>query len=289
MTEEIRQGRIEANGLEFAFLEAGEGPLVLVLHGFPDNAWTWRHQLEHLAATGYRVVAPFMRGYPPTEVPTEPFDLEDTTNDVRALIDALAGEPSVVVGHDWGALAALDVAAAFPDVVTTAVSIGVGHPATAIEIFKHPSQLHYAFHVWLFQLDGFAEFALRDNDFALVDYLWQHWSHQPVDDAHVKEVKNAFGEPGAVEAALSYYRGLIRIPTEKPEFFQLVTGPISVPTLIMYGSEDPAQIVSAGEAPNFTGRYRREIVEGAGHFAHLEQPERVNALLDDWFQSDATG
>jgi hypothetical protein len=141
--------------------------------------------------------------------------------------------------------------------------------------------------VWLFQLEGFGEFALRENDFALIDYLWNHWSSQPVDDQHIKRVKETFADEGVVEAALSYYRGLVRVPSEKPEFFARVTSDISVPTLVVYGADDPAQVVSEGEADYFSGEYQREIVPGAAHFVHREQPEALNALLLDWMGRDS--
>ncbi|MGH2807383.1 MAG: alpha/beta fold hydrolase, partial [Actinomycetota bacterium] len=286
MTASIREGRVDANGITFHFLEAGTGPLVLLLHGFPDNAWTWKHLIPDIAGAGFRAVAPFMRGYAPTEIPSQPFDTADVTEDIRALVDTLAGEPSYVVGHDWGALATLNVAALYPDVVRRAVSIGAGHPATAVDIFKLPEQLHYAFHIWLFQLEGFGEFALRHDDFALVDYLWQHWSSQPVDRDHVVDVKKTLNEPGVVEAALAYYRGLVRVPTRKPEFFERVTQAISVPTLVVYGADDPAQAISRNEPQHYDGEYRRELVDGSGHFVQLERPDELTRLILEWLRVD---
>src|SRR5271155_5426435 len=132
MSVEIREGSVEANGISFAILEAGEGPLVLLLHGFPDNAWTWEHQLLSLAREGYRAVAPLLRGYAPSEVPSEAFDAEDITDDVCALIGALGERSAGVVGHDWGALATMNVAAMYPELVTRAVSVAAGHPRTVI-------------------------------------------------------------------------------------------------------------------------------------------------------------
>jgi pimeloyl-ACP methyl ester carboxylesterase len=279
MSVQIHEGKVQANGIAFATLEAGEGPLVLLLHGFPDNAWTWEHQLTALAQAGYRAVAPFLRGYPPTEVPAVAFDTEDNTSDVPALIAAL-GEPSAhVVGHDWGGLALMHAAALNPDVVTRAVSIGVGHPRTVINIFTSPEQLHYAFHVWFLQMDVFAAATLRANDFALVDYLWQLWSSQAPDRAHLARVKRTLGEPGVVEGLLGYYRGLVRIPSAKPHFYERATQNINVPMLVVYGEEDPARALSEDERPFFDGEYRREIVPHAGHFVHREQPEHLNRLL----------
>ena len=284
MSVGIREGTIEANGITHAFLEAGDGPLVLLLHGFPDNAWTWEYQLEALATSGFRAVAPFLRGYPPTDVPAEPFDTEDVSRDAEALVKTLNDEPAFVVGHDWGGIATFNLASLHPESIARAVSIGVGHPRTAIDIFKSPDQLHYAFHVWLFQLEGFAEFAMRENDFALVDYLWNHWSSQSPDPEHLARVKKTLNEPGAVEAALGYYRGLVQIPAAKPEFFERITQTTTVPMLVVYGSDDPAQALSQDEAPFYSGEYRREIVRGAGHFVHREQPEELTSLLLEWLK-----
>lgn len=282
MTTEIGEGRIDANGITFAYLHSGEGPLVLLLHGFPDNAWTWRHQLNALAGHGLHAVAPFLRGYPPTEIPEEPPDTEVLARDVKALIEAFGQTSAHLVGHDWGAIATFNAAALFPESVERAVSIGVGHPGTGASIFRIPPQLHYSFHIWLFQLEGLGELALQENDYQLIDYLWRHWSFQDVDEAHVQCVKNTFRQPGVAQAAIAHYRALLRVPFEKPAFFDQVTTPTSVPFSVIYGQEDPAKILSEAEAPFFTGPYERFLVPDAGHFVQLEQPAALSDLLVEW-------
>jgi pimeloyl-ACP methyl ester carboxylesterase len=282
MSNDVRQDRIQANGLDFAFLEAGTGPLVLLLHGFPDNAQTWEHQLPALADAGYRAVAPYIRGYPPTDVPAQPFDAEDLANDAHALIGALGADSAFVVGHDWGALATMSLAAAHPESVRRAVSIAAGHPRTAVQIFQSPEQLHYAFHIWLFQVDTFAEVALRSNDLALVEYLWRLWSTQPPDSGHVARVKKTLNEPGVIEALISYYRGLVRIPRDKPQFFAQISQSIKVPMLVVYGEDDPLSALSENEAPFFEADYRRVVIPGAKHFPHRERPEELTTLVLDW-------
>jgi pimeloyl-ACP methyl ester carboxylesterase len=279
MSAQIREGSVRANGISFATLEAGDGPLVLLLHGFPDNAWTWEYQLPVLAREGYRAVAPFLRGYAPSEVPSGGLDPEDITSDLAALVGALGESSARVVGHDWGGLATLSAAALHPRLIDRAVSIAAGHPRTLANIFSAPEQLHYAFHVWVFQLDGFAELALRANNLALVDYLWRHWSSQAPDPAHLARVRKTLSEPGVVEALISYYRHLVLLRKEKPHFFEESRKNITVPTLIVYGEDDPARAVSESERPFFDGQYRREIVPGAGHFVHREQPAQLTRLL----------
>jgi pimeloyl-ACP methyl ester carboxylesterase len=283
-THEIRQGTIEANGIRFAFLEAGDGPLVLLLHGFPDNAWTWSRQLPALADAGYHAVAPFLRGYPPTEIPADGrYDVPALAEDLAALIRALDGEPAHVVGHDWGATMTYGGTALFPSTVRRATVIALGHPSTLASVFESPALLHHLFHVWLFQLDGFAQAAASANDHALIDYLWRHWSPHHDEHEHVACVKReTLSLPGALEAALSYYPALLRLGAEQPEAVERLTAPISVPTLAIFGGEDPVRELSAGEEALFTAPYRFEVVQGAGHFVHRERPDEVTRLVLDW-------
>jgi pimeloyl-ACP methyl ester carboxylesterase len=190
------------------------------------------------------------------------------------------------VAHDWGALATFNAAALSPGHIQRAVAVGVGHPGTALEIFKVPRQLHYSFHIWLFQLEGLAELALRNDDLALVDYLWDHWSSQPVDDRHVARVKETLSHAGAVEAALRYYRALVRVPFEKPDFYQLATAPAKTAMLVVFGSDDPSQVISQDEAPLFEGPYQRKTIPSAGHFVHREQPDAFNEAVLAWLQEE---
>ena len=122
----MREGRVTANGLQFAYLEAGSGPLVMLLHGWPDTPHTWDHQLAALAGTGFRVVAPWLRGYPPTEIPRPGyFDIATLAADVRELIGVLGGgDPCLLVGQDWGASIGYQVLAAFPEVVYATAATG---------------------------------------------------------------------------------------------------------------------------------------------------------------------
>jgi pimeloyl-ACP methyl ester carboxylesterase len=287
-TNAIREGTVEANGIRFRFLEAGEGPLVLLLHGFPDDAWSWSHQVPALADAGYRVVAPFMRGYPPTEIPSDGrYDMVTLGRDLVELIQALDGSPANVVGHDWGAVATYGAVATNPDVLRRVAVIAIGHPATFAGVLATPAQAHHAFHIWYFQLEGIAD-VLRGTDLAIVDYLWQHWSPDGGDDEHIARVKReTLAQPGALEAALSYYRDLSDLRF-KPDVVAQMTKPSPAPTLAIFGANDPVRVLSEGEETNFTGPYRREIVEGAAHFVQRERPEEVTRLLLDWIADEPT-
>ena len=286
---EPRQGSVEANGIEFAFLEAGEGPLVLLLHGFPDNPWTWESQVEALAEGGYRAVAPFMRGYPPTQIPSDGrYDAEALAADVASLVRSLGDGPARVVGSDWGGIATYAAMALHPEAIKRSVVVNVGHPATFVATLGHPRQIHHIFHFWFFQLGELASAAVRAGDLGFVDYLWDYWSgpaHQDRD--HIERVKRETLAPeGALEAALGYYPALLNFPATHPETAQRIQGPTPVPTLAIFGEQDPPRELSEGEHVHFSGGYRFELVEGAGHFVHRERPDEVNRLVLDWFGSD---
>ena len=288
-TEAEVAGTVEANGIEFGYLEVGEGPLALLLHGFPDNAWTYEDQLDAFAGAGYHAVAPFMRGYAPTQIPPdERYDAEALAGDVAGLVRALGDESAYVIGNDWGGIATYSAMALHPDVVRRAVVINIGHPATFLPTLLNPRQVHHIFHFWFFQLEDLAPPAVRHDDFAFLDYLWDYWSaegHEYGD--HLERVKrDTLAEDGRLEAALRYYRALLSFPQTHPEAAERIQGKTSVPTLTIFGDQDPARDLSEGEHVNFDAEYRLEIVDGAGHFVHREQPGEVNRLVVEWLDRD---
>jgi len=287
---DVSRGSVEANGVRFEYLELGDGPLVLLLHGFPDNAWTWSYQMNPLAEAGYRAVAPFMRGYPPTEIPSNGrFDPETLGTDVSELIRALSDRGAFVIGNDWGAVSTYAAMALYPERIHRALVSAAGHPATLSSTFNHPEQVQHIFHFWFFQLQRMAAAAVRANDHAFVDHLWAFWSADGFQDQqHISEVKRTLAPDGATEAALSYYRALLRQPIEHPETYKRMLGRTAVPTLAVFGAEDPPRKLSADEYVNFDAEYRLAIIEGAGHFAHREQPEQFNRLLLEWLSADTT-
>jgi pimeloyl-ACP methyl ester carboxylesterase len=285
----IREGTVRANGITFAYLEQGSGPLVLLFHGFPDIAWTWEPQMQALADAGYRAVAPFIRGYPPTEVGGY-YDLATNASDAAGLIDALGdGEPASVVGHDWGATMVYGVSAASPEKVRRAVAIAVPLPRAAAGIFTMPEVLHANFHFWFFQLAGFPEAALTANDYAFIDYLWRVWEPGHDEADHLKRVKETLARPGALDAALGYYRAVLDPARWDPalaDMGSMLSRDIPVPTLTIFGSRDLLQEVAREQGQYFTGAYRQEIVDGGSHFVHRSRPERVTELIVGWLSEN---
>jgi pimeloyl-ACP methyl ester carboxylesterase len=280
--------RVHANGLDFAYLEAGDGPLVLLLHGFPDNANTWSHQMPVLAASGYRVVAPWLRGYAPTAIPRNGwYDKATLAVDIAELIKTLdGGKPVHLVGQDWGAIIAYAVLAAYPDLIRRAVVMAVPHPAEVAKSMLVARHVHRSFHWWFFQLPELPERALAADDFAFIDYLWKFWTAPGYEDAaHIANIKLMLAKPGVLAATLGYYRAMLGAAGGEPAnagLRALIDRPISVPTLALCGSEDLRAELMTDQGQYFTGEYRFELVGGAGHFLHREQPAAVTKLVVDW-------
>ena len=264
--------RIRANGLDFAYLEEGEGPLVLLLHGFPDTARSWSHQMPALAAAGYRAVAPYLRGYPPTEIPADGFyDRGTLATDAAELIRQLGGgAPAYLVGQDWGASITYSVLAAFPELVRRAVVMAVPHPAQTAKSMLVAKHVHRSFHWWFFQLPDLPERALAENDFAFVDYLWDYWTSPGHSDAaHIADIKRTLAEPGALAATLGYYRALFDPQRSDPRLESLrssMNRSITVPTLALCGGDDLRVELMSEQAQYFPGRVSLRAHRGSRAF-----------------------
>ena len=280
---------VAANGVRFACLSEGavSAPLVLLLHGFPDNAWTWERQFAPLTAAGYRVVAPFLRGYPPTDIPANGYyDGATLAEDVRGLIEILSpGEPAFLIGHDWGAALSYGFLALYPDLVRRAVMMAIPHPVAMAASLADPEQLRRAFHWWYFQLPGLADAQVPAADFALIDWLWADWSPHHDHAAHVERIKDMLRRPGAFSAAISYYRAVFNPAYRDPALEHLharLGGPIGVPTLALCSADDLRAGPMARQAEHFTSDYAYREIANAGHFLHRDQPAEVTAHILDW-------
>ncbi len=290
----MKTGTVRARGLTFHTLEEGDGPLALCLHGFPDHARSFRHQLPALAAAGYRAVAPAMRGYAPTgPAPDGRYQSAALAADAVALIEALGYDDAVVFGHDWGALAAYGAALAAPQRVRKLVTAAVPYGAQITTAFMTSyDQQRRSWYMFFFQTP-FADVALAHDDFAFIERLWRDWSpgwRYPAEE--MAALKETFRQPGVAQAALGYYRAMLdpslQDPALAPLQGRMMLEPIEVPTMMLHGANDGCMGVELveGMAAFFPRGLRVEIVPGTGHFLHQEDPARVNALILDFLKGE---
>jgi pimeloyl-ACP methyl ester carboxylesterase len=290
----MEQRRVTANGVDFAYLSAGDAaaPLVLCLHGFPDHAPSFEPLLRDVAQAGYHAVAPWMRGYHPTGLaPDGRYQSAVLALDALALIEALSPDGTAhVVGHDWGALAACGAAILRPERVRSVVSMALPHPAVVgVTLTADWEQRKRSWYMWFFQLDVMPELIVAGDDHAFIDRLWRDWSpgHTP-DPAQMTAFKRALSMHGVLEAALGYYRQTIDYSRQADELataqVDVSSGTIAVPALFLMGADDGCFTPDRSRASleHCSGEARVEILDGVGHFLHVEAPQRVNRLVLEW-------
>jgi pimeloyl-ACP methyl ester carboxylesterase len=283
----MQQGRVGANGIEFAYLEEGpaDGPLALCLHGFPDHAPTYEALLGDLAGAGFHAVAPWMRGYHPTGLaPEGNYQVASLALDACALAAALAGDrPAVLVGHDWGAMAGYTAVAHEPARFGRLVTMAIPHAGALGQHIFEPAQLKRSWYQFFFQLPV-ADGIVPADDFAVVDKLWRDWSpgFEP-DPGFMADLKQTLAAPGTLTAALDYYRFVYGTKDADPALAEVQAAylaPTPVPTLYLHGTDDGvmgAEIVVEDELrPHFPAGLELVMVPGTGHFLHLEEPDVVN-------------
>lgn len=262
---------IELDDVTIEVDDIGTGSPVMLLHGWPDTADLWRHQVPALVADHYRVIAPDLRGFGESSRPAEvqAYDMSHMVGDVIGVLDHLSIPRVHLVGHDWGAAIAWVTAALAPERVASVTALSVGHPSS----FRAGGwrQRQMSWYMLLFQFRGVAEEWLSANDFR----NFREWSGHPLADS----VAARLAEPGALTASLGIYRAnlppesLISPPPELP--------PVTVPAMGVWSTGDVALTEEnmTNSAKFITAPWRYERIEGAGHWMQLEAPDKVNALL----------
>jgi len=268
---------------------AGSGPLVLLLHGFPDSYRSFDAQLPAIAAAGYRAVAVAMRGYQAGCQPADgAYSGAALGQDAIGFLDALGEDRAHLIGHDWGAVAGYAAAAGAPERFASLTAIGVPHSGRFLaEISRHPRQLRRSWYMGFFQLPRLPEGIIRRRDFAFLRWLWRQWSPGwSFSDEDFAPVHEAFSEAGVVESALAYYRSAVDLRKLASPSGSSAGFDVPVPTLGLTGERDGCIGADAFEAmcreEDFSRGLRVERIENAGHFLHREAPEVVNQRLLDW-------
>jgi len=270
---------VEANGLRFEVLEEGSGDrLALCLHGFPEHAVSWRHQMPVLADMGYRVWAVNQRGYGRTTRPTrvEDYVLPELLDDVAALIDASGAKSVVLIGHDWGAMVAWCFAAGRLRPLERLVIMNVPHPLCFRAALKHWRQKRRSWYIAFFQLPVLPERMLAANGGAAVRRMFARVALPPdVLAIYTGQIT----EPGAATAMLNWYRAMRLRSPRTPDLARV----IEVPTLVVWGERDVALDLICLDG---TGRYVRDLtlkrLPGVSHWVQQDAPEVVNGLLREF-------
>ena len=281
---------VSANGTDFSYLECGTGKLALLLHGFPDTAQTWRHLMPQLADMGYRVVAPFMRGYAPSAVPSDGcYQTAMLARDANALHENLGGDSeAIIIGHDWGAPscygAAIDAPTRWHKVVGMAVPPTA---ALAMAFVQNLEQIKKSWYMFFFQ-HGLADLVVGANNHAFIEMLWRDWSPGYDASFDLEAIRKSLADPKNLQAALGYYRATLGDGYRDPQLSELQNQiSASVPTqplLYLHGANDGCIGVDVVESAKkiAPANVKFEVVGAAGHFLQLEQPKVVNKLICDF-------
>jgi pimeloyl-ACP methyl ester carboxylesterase len=268
------------NGLRLHYVEAGEGPLVVLLHGFPEFWYSWHRQIPALAAAGFHVLAVDQRGYNESDKPAgvDRYRIEALTDDAAGLIAHAGHAKAHVIGHDWGGVVAWAVAMRHADVVDKLVILNAPHPAAYLRELQTTDQRLRSWYVLFFQLPVLPELLIRAGNYALLE---RGLRREPVNpDAFTADdlrlYKEAVSQPGALTAALNYYRAAYRHRREARTLLRRVTAP----TLLLWGERDRylSLRLTEGLEP-WVPDLRVERIPDASHWVQNDAPERVNVAL----------
>jgi pimeloyl-ACP methyl ester carboxylesterase len=278
LLEGTRDGFVELDAIKLHYVTAGEGPLVVLVHGFPDFWYSWRKQILPLAAAGYRIVAPDMRGYNLSDKPAyiADYGTRVVAKDIADLIDAL-GEPRAhVIGHDWGAGLAWAFAMEHPDKLERLAVLNGPHAENMLKAMKDPVQLAKSWYVFLFQIPWVSDEIVKMDGFKLLldGFRREEVTPGAFSEHDLAAYKASYEEPNAIASMLKYYRGMMR-PSLAPKM-----SIVEAKTLSIWGVNDPhlgreLATPPADKVPNAT----TELISDASHWVHHEQPARVNELL----------
>ena len=273
------------------YVEEGRGPLVVLLHDFPEFWWSWRHQIEPLARAGYRVIAPDQRGYNETDK-QGPYDLDTLAADACALIEHAGERRAIVVGHDWGGAVAWHLAATRPEYCERLVVLNCPHPVMMRRALTgNFRQMRKSWYMFFFLIPWLPEHWLLRNDAAIVARMIRAAAvdRSRFPREQLDRYREAMLKPGAASAAIGWYRQMLRrIFFGKKEKFR--SSVITAPSLLIWAMNDVAlgyeDLVPGTE--RYAPRLRIERIERCGHFVQNEAPERVNALLLEFLEGRAT-
>ena len=285
----VREGYADLSEMRLHYVEAGDGPLVVLLHGFPEFWYGWRLQIKALADAGFRVVAPDMRGYNLSSRPEGVGDyaIEKLADDVRDLVHERGAQSALLAGHDWGGSVAWATAMTHPEVVDRLAVLNAAHPRKLSQGLHHPSQLRKSWYIFFFALPDLPDAIVHANNW----HFFRHFLHDARPAYTAEEMGRyieAWSQPGAASGMINYYRSSVRTPAKKAE---AAIHPIKAPTLVIWGQRDGylGQELAEPEHDDVPNLERVERLPDASHWVHHDEAERVTQLLISFFVPAQSG
>jgi pimeloyl-ACP methyl ester carboxylesterase len=272
-------------GIRLHYVEAGEGPLVVLLHGFPEFWYSWRNQIPALAKAGFHVVAPDMRGYNLSDKPVgwRQYNVDRLAHDIGGLIRHFGVERAYLAGHDWGAAVAYMTAMRHPEWIERLAILNVPHTERMLSGFRTSRQLRKSWYMFFFQIPWLPEKLIARDDFSFAKRSLRSDSPGSFSDLDLERYEQAWSQPGALTAMVNYYRAALR-QTPPATLAQLV--PIQTPTMVIWGMRDRHLGSELAEPlPQWVPNVRMERLPEATHWVQHDAPERVNELLMDFFDA----
>ncbi len=283
-TETWQHRHVITNGIRMYYVTQGSGPLIVLLHGFPEFWYSWRFQLPFLAEHGYTAVAPDLRGYNDTDKPRKGYDVATLTCDIKGLIKGLGQEKAIIAGHDWGGAVAWVFAARYPEMTGRLIVMNAPHPLAFQREMRTLRQLRKSWYIFFFQLPWLPEYMLLRNNANEVGRMLRGAAVQKT--TFPREVtarfQQAMSKPGAMKAALNYYRQIFgRTPWSLAATSNGFR--IKAPTLIIWGEQDIALgIELLNGLEQWVDSLQIQRIPDSGHWVQQEQPGKVNQLMLDF-------
>ena len=275
---------IETNGVRLHYVSAGDGPLMLMLHGFPEFWYSWRHQIAEFAKD-YRVVALDLRGYNDSDKPSgvAAYHITELVKDVAGVIQGLSCDRCVLVGHDWGGAIAWALAYAYPALLDALIVMNLPHPAKFAAGLKTPQQLLRSWYIGFFQLHWLPEWILQAGNYWAIKELFRGMAirKEAFTDADLDAFSTAAAKPNALTAMLNYYRAI-----PNTNLFDQAWGILEIPTLLIWGEKDTAlgkELTYGTEA--YVRDFHLRYIPNCSHWVQQEQPDFVNRYMREFLNS----
>lgn len=272
---------VTTNGIRLHYVTQGEGQLMLMLHGFPEFWYSWRHQISEFAKD-FKVVAPDLRGYNDSDKPAHKsaYVMTEFIQDMKGLIEALGYDRAILIGHDWGGAIAWQFAYTHPAMVDRLIVLNIPHPAKFAEGLRTPQQLIKSSYIFFFQLPLLPEWFIQLNDYKALEsaFAGMAVNKKTFSQVDIDAYKDAFAKRGALTATLNYYRNLFQQGITTREW-----GVLDVPTLMIWGEDD---LPLGKELTYGTAQYVRDFrvryIPNCSHWVQQEQPQLVNQYIREF-------